>query len=180
MSILNEEWRDVSGFEGFYQVSNLGRVRSLDRVIKSCDGRSYSCKGQLLKPRLKKGYLCLHLSNKPRNYHVTVHRLVALSFVDGYFEGAQINHIDGVKTNNTPANLEFCTSAHNVNHSIATGLRDNFGVKHWACKLTEDQVLEIRKLYSEGMTQTAIAKIYGLTIAAIGKVVHRKRWKDIA
>lgn len=126
------------------------------------------------------GYHCIHLTANGRNHHVTVHCLVAIAFVDGYFEGAQINHIDGVKTNNSPVNLEFCTSAHNVNHSIVTGLRDNFGVKHWACKLTEDQVLEIRKLHSEGMTQTALSKIYGLTIAAIGKVVNRKRWKDIA
>ena len=116
---MSEEiWKDIKGFEGRYQVSNMGRVRSLDRW--SLDERPRFIKGMMLKPSLNKGrgYLRVSLSDGHRNYkHYEVHRLVALHFVPGYKEGLVVNHKNEVKTDNRAENLEWCTYQYNLNYS---------------------------------------------------------------
>ena len=113
-----EIWKDVKDFEGRYQVSNMGRVRSLDRW--SLDERPHFIKGMMLKPSPNKGrgYLRVSLSDGHRNYkHYEVHRLVALHFVPGYKEGLVVNHKNEVKTDNRADNLEWCTYQYNLNYS---------------------------------------------------------------
>ena len=115
---MEEIWKDVQGFEGRYQVSNMGRVRSLDRW--SLDARPHFIKGMMLKPSLNKGkgYVRVSLSDGHRNYkHYEVHRLVALHFVLGYKEGLVVNHKNEVKTDNRSENLEWCTYQYNLNYS---------------------------------------------------------------
>ena len=115
---MEEIWKDVKGFEGRYQVSNMGRVRSLDRW--SLDERPHFIKGMMLKPSPNKGrgYLRVSLSDGHRNYkHYEVHRLVALQFVPGYKEGLVVNHKNEVKTDNRAENLEWCTYKYNLNYS---------------------------------------------------------------
>lgn len=118
---MEEIWKDVQGFEGLYQVSNMGRVRSLDRW---CRGEHpYLIKGKMLKPSLnkEKGYLRVSLSDGHRNYkHIEMQRLVALHFVPGYKEGLVVNHINEIKTDNRAENLEWCTYQYNLNYSDVT------------------------------------------------------------
>lgn len=120
---MNEEiWKDVRGFEGRYQVSNMGRVRSLDRLVNN-SASSYVRKGQMLNPSENKGrgYLRISLSDGHRNYkHYEVHRLVALHFVPGYKKGLVVNHKDENKHNNRADNLEWCTYQYNLNYSDVT------------------------------------------------------------
>ena len=120
-TIDNEEWKDVKGFEGRYQVSNMGRVRSLDRLIIGKNGNSYIRKGQMLKPspnNNKKGYLKVSLSDGNRNYtHIEMQRLVALHFCEGYKPGLVVNHKDECVTNNRADNLEWCTYQYNLTYS---------------------------------------------------------------
>ena len=98
---MNEEiWVDIEGFEGLYQVSNMGRVRSLDRWISRKDGRKRFYKGELMKPYNDKGYNCVHIGGK-RGKVVKIYRLVAQAFVEGYFEGAEVDHIIPVKNGGT-------------------------------------------------------------------------------
>ena len=114
----NEIWKDVQGFEGRYQVSNMGRVRSIDRLIET--EHPYIRKGEMLKPSMNKGrgYLRVSLSDGHRNYtHYEVHRLVALHFVPGYKEGLVVNHKNEIKTDNRAENLEWCTYQYNLNYS---------------------------------------------------------------
>lgn len=114
----NEIWKDVKGFEGRYQVSNMGRVRSLDRLIET--GHPYVRKGEMIKPSINKGkgYLRVSFSDGHRNYtHYEVHRLVALHFVPGYKEGLVVNHKNEIKTDNRAENLEWCTCQYNLNYS---------------------------------------------------------------
>lgn len=113
-----EVWKDIKGFEKFYQVSNLGRVRSLDRVVEMSDGRRRKERGQILKPRVKTnrgGYLSVVLRKAGTRKDFTVHQLVALAFVPNPDPETltQINHKDEDKTNNKPSNLEWCTQEYN-------------------------------------------------------------------
>ena len=113
----NEIWKDIKGFEGRYQVSNMGRVRSLDRW--TINERPHFIKGMMRKPSPNKnGYLRISLSDGLRNYkHYEVHRLVALHFVPGYKDGLVVNHINEIKTDNRAENLEWCTYQYNLNYS---------------------------------------------------------------
>ena len=117
---MEEIWKDIEGYEGIYQVSNLGRVRSLDRYItrphpKTGVPMQYFQRGRDIKPAMQKGgYLFVGLKDKPRKQLVNVHRLVAKAFVPGYFEGADVNHKDCDRTNNRADNLEWVTRRENL------------------------------------------------------------------
>lgn len=117
---MEEIWKDIEGYEGKYQVSNLGRVRSLDRKIGN-----YFRQGKVLKPCVtRNGYLQVYLYNKnsimkPRR----IHRLVANAFIPKPKDKLEVNHIDGNKNNNNMENLEWCTSSENKKHAILTGLK---------------------------------------------------------
>lgn len=115
-----EEWRSISGHEGEYEVSNLGRVKSLD--MKIWGGKVfYPKEGKILSPGLGgTGYLTVSLRGKTHK----VARLVGLAFVGGYEDGLVINHINGIKTDDYSNNLEWVTSRQNNNHALKSGLRD--------------------------------------------------------
>ena len=118
---MEEIWRDIEGYEGIYQVSNLGIVRSFNK----------SKKGKILKQQKEvKGYLTVRLYKSPTDWkHFKVHRLVALSFIPNLENKPQINHINCVKTDNRMENLEWCTNGENQKHAFKNGLqRSNGGV----------------------------------------------------
>lgn len=120
MENLNEEWRDIKDYEGKYQVSNYGRVRSLDREIVYKDGRKRFFKGIILKPLINKtGYYQISLLINKHENKCFIHRLVAFAFPEicgEWFEGAEINHKDENPLNNIATNLEWCTSKYNINY----------------------------------------------------------------
>src|SRR5699024_137950 len=114
---MEEVWKDVEGWEGYYQVSNLGRVKSLARSVPCSRGGSRNVRGQLrrLSPVVG-GYLQVPFRSGENKSSHLVHRLVAKAFVPGYFEGAHVNHIDNDPTNNKAGNLEWCTHQENIGH----------------------------------------------------------------
>ena len=114
-----EVWRDIPGYEGKYQASSLGRIRSLDRVVKRRNWSSFRLPGRVLKPRLShKGYLLVGLCTEARTKNYSVHRLVARAFIPNPKGKPEINHRNGDKTDNRVENLEWVTTAENVRHSI--------------------------------------------------------------
>lgn len=126
----NEIWKDVTGFEGLYRVSNVGRVRSVTRRIVRVDGIVYLKKGKLLKSFVtNKGYEYVMLNDADRKQHLkTVHRLVAQAFIPNPYNLPIVNHKDENKLNNAASNLEWCTHAYNnvyngVNRRVSNKLK---------------------------------------------------------
>lgn len=125
-NISTMNYKAVKGFEGFYEVSDSGIVRSVDRTItvvnhgKECQRTD---KGKLIRPTLKRnGYLQVGLIMSGKRTHINVHRLVAIAFVPNPNNLPEVNHIDGDKQNNTASNLEWCTSKENHAHAKEKGL----------------------------------------------------------
>src|SRR5699024_5761663 len=115
--MMIEEWRDVPGYEGLYQVSNMGRIKSLDRKVKYSDGRTFIHKGIILKPgQDHRGYLYVNLSKKGKIKPYRVHRCVAGSFLKRSPDKPEVNHIDENKENNKVSNLEWCNREYNNNY----------------------------------------------------------------
>ena len=128
---VNVEWKDVVGYEGLYEVNNLGEVFSLGRVVYDSIGRTRNIKPKKLNPSANaSGYLEVRLTNElgESKTHL-IHRVVASAFIDNPMNKEFVNHIDGVKTNNKVTNLEWTTCKENNNHAYETGLRkDNYEV----------------------------------------------------
>lgn len=120
-----EQWRDVKGYEGKYQVSNLGNVRSVDRTFTNSCGVIVTRKGMLLKPNLNRdGYLKVTMHKGGKVNTILIHRQVADAFIPNDKNYPQVNHKDGNKLNNNAANLEWCTALDNMHHAAEQGLRN--------------------------------------------------------
>ena len=121
-----ELWKDVEGFEGLYQVSTWGRVRSLDKYVdvKIRNVDKVLKRGKILKPAYDKdGYLRVNLCKNGKRTNFYVHRLVAKAFIPNPLNLPIINHKDEVKDNNYPYNLEWCTDEYNTNYGTANKRR---------------------------------------------------------
>lgn len=137
-----EQWKDISEFEGSYQVSNTGKVRSLSRFVKyKHGGKDRYWPGKIISPfNTKSGYLNVTLKISNRNHHRQVHRLVAAAFVGAFNARDQVNHKDGDKHNNNYDNLEIVTQSENMKHAFTNGLHSGVGSTHYKAKKITDGV----------------------------------------
>lgn len=172
---MKEIWKNIPDYEGLYQVSNLGNVKSLNY------GRTK--KEKLLKLIVDgKGYLNVNLCKNKIPKKFLVHRLLMLTFnPEQNFEGAQVNHIDGNTSNTNLDNLEWCTQNHNMKHAYNNGLKISLkGEKNGKSKLTEIQVRKIRTDYeNKCFTKSELAKMFNVKQNAISKIINNKRWNHI-
>lgn len=111
-----EIWKDIEGYEGYYQVSNLGRVKSLPRGKQWPYRQTHN---NIRKQHIKNGYLQVNLSKGNKVKWIGVHRLVAMAFIPNPNNYPQVNHIDECRTNNVVTNLEWCTQSQNNMHGTA-------------------------------------------------------------
>jgi len=148
---MEEIYKTIELFDGAYEVSNYGNVRSKDRERKYPQGHIVPMKGKLLTQRLNhKGYKYVQFNYKGQHVTKTVHRLVALYFVERIGERLQVNHIDGDKTNNHYSNLEWCTNSENQTHAYKTELnKPKYGEDcNWS-KYSNDKIEEVLKMLKE-------------------------------
>lgn len=179
-----EVWKDIKNYEGSYQVSDLGRVKSLARIVESRKGVFVNKKELILKTaKNRKGYLCVKLCKVVDNFSVSkkgiIHRLVANEFLENPFNKPQVNHKNGIKYDNRVDNLEWATGSENVIHSLSNKLKvPQKGSEHGMSKLTEKEVLEIRAI---GRTKTLkeVGKIYNVDLSLISLILLNKIWNHI-
>lgn len=166
---VNEVFVGIEGFN-HYEVSNYGRVKSVDREITDSKGRKKPIKGQLIKGSSNGGqndYMFVKIRNNDgvveKHY---VHRLVAEAFLVNTDNKPQVNHKDGNRQNNQIDNLEYATASENMQHAYDTGLRD--------CKVSDDDARFIIQNYKErdkDYGQTALANRFGVSRTAIYQIV---------
>lgn len=182
---MEEQWKDISGYEGLYAVSNLGRVKSLDRVsdrVRNGKVIAFKVRGRILKQTKATEYPMVTLckGNKD-NYKqpVNVHSLVAKMFIDNPKELPIVNHKDLDKFNNHIDNLEWTTFKGNIQHAVDNGKQVGVkGAGHYLTKLTEEDVRQIREK-AKTMTRKAIAKEYNMSVSATNSIVNRSNWKHV-
>jgi hypothetical protein len=166
-----EIWKSIKGYEGIYEISNYGRVSSLPR--------KYLPKGKILDYGVNNiGYPRVNLCKNGKVKPYLVHRIIAKAFIPNPNNKPQINHINGIKTDNRLENLEWTTQSENVIHAYKIGLCTNKGETHYLSKLTENDVLQIRKLKGS-MLQKDIAKKYNVKISCISSILNYRTWKHI-
>ena len=184
-------FREIKGFEGLYEVSPDGVIRSIPRKTH---GGTQTRGGSVIKPHLNKGYPTVIIQNSDRKkINLSVHRAVAMAFIPNPDELPEVNHIDGNKENNCIDNLEWVTTEANRKHAVATGLMENARV---SCAVTgkahgrengirsrrilsDEQVREIRNRYDSGESPTHIAKDYSVNRITITRVGKRERYQEI-
>lgn len=176
-----EQWKDVVGYEGYYKVSNLGRVKSLDRTSLRSDGKIYNTKGRILKTVLSEGrYLIVTLHKDAKQTTPRVHLLVAKAHIPNPENLPIINHEDGDGTNNDARNLKWGTQAYNVQHGYDSGLNKNRGKGHYKTLLTEKQVMKICELLDESdLTQKEIGEKFGVQRLVINSIHNGRTWNSL-
>lgn len=169
----NEIWIEVNNFNN-YKISNYGRIKEInnEKLIKP-----FFCGGK----RLRNGrplQVCLH--NKSEKKFFVLNNLVATTFIPNPNKLPCSNHKDGNKTNNHISNLEWLSYSDNQIHAIKLGLKQDIGENNIHSKLTEKEVIEIRRLYSNGeIGYKKLAKIFKVKACTISQIVRGKSWKHL-
>lgn len=182
------KFRAIPGYEGSYEVSADGVVRSLARVVSRADGTPLRVRERIMKTTVSnRGYERTSLIRDGKPRRVGVHQLVAAAWlpkpprhIGTDREGFVVNHKDGNKLNNNADNLEYVSTLANIAHARAHGLLSVKGVKNNKAKLTDDDVRAIREKYSRGVAQVALAKEYGVNQTTISLIVRRAGWAHVA
>jgi hypothetical protein len=173
---MNEVWKDVVGYEGKYQASNLGQVRSVDRWVThgrwGGDAKRF-LKGNLLSQSVAStGYYVVGFRGKKNTDKKEVHALVALTFLGERPAKHHTHHIDENKLNNNISNLEYKSSSNHSSHH-------HKGESNYNAKLTAAKVLKIREMIKQGQRQVDIAAHFGVNQVQISKIKLGKTWQHV-
>jgi hypothetical protein len=161
--MMSEElWRPINNYEGIYEISNTGKVKSLKT-------------GKLRKFSNSTKYLQVTLCKNGNSEYKWVHRLVAEHFIENTNNYPIVNHKDGNKLNNNVDNLEFCTAAENNKHAGVLNLKP-IGTKHTNSNFSKEDLLKIKNLHSDGLTHREIAKIFKVNKTSITNYLSGKTY----
>lgn len=174
-----EQWRPVDGWPN-HEVSDLGRVRRVGAKGGVTPGKIIQAHPE------RGGYLRVLMRDAPRRKHVLVHRMVALAFL-GHPPGQvgrgrldfQVNHKNGIKTDNRPDNLEWVTHLENKRHGVGLGLFAR-GEDRASAKLTDEKIREIRARYAAGeVGAPTLGREYGVSTHYVQNIIRRRRWAHV-
>ncbi len=177
---MTEQWKPVVGYEGFYEVSSVGRVRSVYRRVPFSKGFR-SVPSKILTPANSNGYLVVTLNASAINKRQleAIHRMVAAAFICPKPSSAhQVNHIDGNKHNNCADNLEWTTPLQNIRHNVRRGTAPK-GDTHGSRKLSSSDAENIRSRAKSGESGASLAREFGITKGAVYHIVNGRTWKHV-
>lgn len=178
--MVTSNWRNIKDYEGLYQVSECGEIKSLDRKSKRKDGRFNVYKGKVLKQgKNNRGYNVITLTKNGTQKTFLVHRIVAMNFIKNVENKKFVNHIDGDKRNNRSENLEWTTFEENIKHAWENKIYKPIKSESVnTAKLNHEKVKNIRK-NARNKSVKELAKEYGVTSTTISNVLNFKSWKDV-
>lgn len=176
---MTETWKDIKEYEGVYQISNLGNVKSLDRILKNRWG-SYTRRGGIMTINKCNRYSAINLFVNWKFKHCKIHRLVATAFIPNPENKPEVNHINCNRYDNRVENLEWCTASENMQHAKRMGLRPDFkGDKNPAAKLSYKKVEEIKRKYlSDTISMSKLADEYGVSKSTIFNAINNNFWNN--
>lgn len=176
-----EEWKSIQETND-YEISNYGRVRSKERIAVKSNGLKHPVKEKILKPGLDNSgyYRCsLMINNKLVTFKV--HRLVAKAFCQGFSESRnEVNHINGIKSDNNYKNLEWVNRSENCKHSFDIGIqKPKRGMLNGHSKLKDSDIPKIRQMFKEGMSSREIARIFKMEKSIFLDIRNGKSWSHV-
>lgn len=171
-----EIWKDITGYEGFYAVSNLGRVKSLARLVERGSNGSYMCRERILKAASVKGYPAVVLNKGGKSWSVRVHILVMRAFVGPCPEGQEILHKHGDKSDARLENLRYGTRRENMADAVLHGTV--VGINNGNAKLSAVDITEIWDAYRE--FEEGLAEKYGVHVQTIRNLKMGRTYRSEA
>jgi hypothetical protein len=174
--MTQEIWKSIKGYEGLYEVSNIGKIKSLEKLVSN--GKKYILKKEriLIKIMSSSGYYYVNLYKNKKSKVTYIHRIVVENFIPNVENKSQVNHIDGNKKNNCISNLEWCTRIENAQHALKNGL---FPVgERGNSKLNAGDILKIREDCLNN-PYIILAKKYSVSPELIKLIAFGKLWKHI-
>jgi hypothetical protein len=178
--------KDIFGFDGIYSVDEHGNVWSYPKQVKvGNNGGMRIQSGCYLKPfktSKRTTHLCVHLAKKGIKKQFTIHRLVATTFIENTHNLPFVNHKDGDPTNNFVDNLEWCTAKHNSKHAYDMGMikiPPQFGANNSNAKLTNNDIVEIRKYYKDVNNSAMVARKFNINARHAWAICNNRAWTHI-
>ena len=166
-------WKPIKGFEGHYEVNELGDIKSLERFVNhAIYGPMRVTEKMMKKLAGAKGYVRVNLALDKKHHFFQVHILVAQAFIPNPYNKPQVNHKNGIKTDNRIENLEWCTNQENRDHAVKNGLHAT-GARLESTKRIESELSKVIDLISQGWSHQKIAKEYGTKRQTVGKILQR-------
>jgi hypothetical protein len=173
INLDGEKWVLCPGFDGYYYASSLGRVRSTGR-----SGRTPKIVGAV---RKTSGYVVASRLVNGKLVNTYCHRIIAIAFIPNPDNKSEVNHKNGIKTDNRPENLEWVTPSENMKHCFEYGLKNNKGENQSQHKLTEVDVIDIRVRHLNGQGIRSIGRVYEdrCSLRNVRNIIDRKKWIHI-
>lgn len=180
-----ENWRDIPGYEGFYQISDQGRVKSLPRIHEYTSpfgSGNRSVSARIMRQSVRKnGYLCVSLWRDGVRQSCLVHHLVAAAFIGSRPRGMHVCHNNSDRTDNRLLNLRYDTPRGNALDAVAAGTSSALRLKtkgedNGNAKLTADQVARMRSLLDSGERMKTIATMFGVSYSLVKRIRRGEVW----
>lgn len=168
-------FKDIPGYEGYYQAGTDGTIRSVDKRVRQWSGTTQLKRGKVLSPATDKaGYRKVALSRHNKLMTYPVHRLVAMTHIPNPLGYKEINHKDGVKANNSAENLEWCDRSHNIKHAIKSGLLTYpVGDNHRRTLFKSSEHSAIKEMNESGLNAPEIARLLGCSHYTIYRILAK-------